>query len=69
MDVARSKGQMLRRRQLADELVALQTRCAPGAAGQRGAANIEQLKQEIQDLRERLVQAEEQLRKLESAGP
>ena len=66
MDLARSKGQMLRRRQLAQELAALQARCEPLPTEQSRAANIERLRHEIEDLRTALDQAEEQLRKLKS---
>ena len=68
MDLARSKGQMLRRRQLAGVLAALQARCEPVPMKQNRAANIERLEQEIRDLRTELDQAEEQLRKLKGEG-
>lgn len=71
MDTARAKGQMLRRRQLAEELDALQTRCAPHAQDPQRAADtlqVEQLEQEIRELRTRLEQAQEQLRKLKGEG-
>lgn len=68
METARAKGQMLRRQQLAEELVALQARCVPGAEDQHRAAAIEQLEQEIRDLRSRLEQAQAQLRKLKGEG-
>lgn len=64
MAVARSKGQMLRRRQLADELAALQARCDSAPVDQGRAARIESLEQEVKDLRSKLDQAEEELRKL-----
>jgi chaperonin cofactor prefoldin len=66
MDVARSKGQMLRRRQLAEALAALQARCETLAPQESRAANIERLEQEIRELRKELDHAEEQLRKLKS---
>ena len=66
MDLARSKGQMLRRRQLAEALAALQARCETLAPEQSRAANIERLEQEIRELRKELDHAEEQLRKLKS---
>ena len=66
MDLARSKGQMLRRRQLAGVLAALQARCETVPTKQSRAANIERLEQEIRDLRTELDQAEEHLRKLKS---
>ena len=68
VDAARAKGQMLRRQQLANELSALQTRCAAGAGDPQRAASIAQLEQEIQDLRARLEQAQAQLRKLKGEG-
>ena len=66
IDLARSKGQMLRRRQLAEALAALQTRCETVAPAQGRAARIERLEQEIRELRNELDHAEEQLRKLKS---
>ena len=70
MELAGSKGQMLRRRQLADALAALHARCqASSSQGQSRAANIERLEQEIQGLRKELDHAEEQLRKLKSETP
>lgn len=69
MDAARDKGQMLRRRQLAEELAALQARCIPGAEDQDRAAHIEQLEHEIRELRVRLEQAQAQLRKLKGEAP
>jgi len=68
MDVARSKGQMLRRRQLADTLFALQARCDLLTPEQSRAVNIEKLEHEIQDLRKALEHAEDQLRRLKSGG-
>ena len=66
IDLARSKGQMLRRRQLAEALVALQARCKTLSPEQSRAARIEALEQEIRDLRLELQRAEEQLRSLKS---
>lgn len=66
MDLARSKGQMLRRRQLAEALAALQARCETRTPEQSRAANIDRLEREIRELRKELEQAEEQLRKLKS---
>lgn len=66
MDLARSKGQMLRRRQLAEALAALQARCETLAPEQSRAADIERLEQEIRELRKELDHTEEQLRKLKS---
>jgi hypothetical protein len=62
MEVARSKGQMLLRRQLA----ALQSSCQPLAVDKGHTANIERLEKEVRALRAELEAAEEQLRKLKS---
>jgi hypothetical protein len=64
IDLARSRGQMLRRRELADALAALQVRCTAPAAPQGREARIERLEQEIRVLRSELEQAESQLRSL-----
>jgi chaperonin cofactor prefoldin len=69
MELARSKGQMLRRRQLAEALATLQARCETLAPEQSRAANIESLEKEIRELRKELDHAEEQLRKLKSEAP
>ena len=69
MELAHSKGQMLRRRQLAEALAALQARCENLAPAQSRAAKIERLDQEIRELREALARAEEQLQKLKSEAP
>ena len=66
IELARSKGQMLRRRQLAEALAALQARCETGSPAQGHSARIERLEQEIRELRKELDHAEEQLRKLRS---
>ena len=64
MEVARSKGQMLLRRQLADQLATLQSSCHPTAADESRAANIERLEKEVRVLRAELEAAEERLHKL-----
>lgn len=64
MDLAQSKGQMLRRRQLAEALAALKARCEALGPKQTRAANIERLEHEVRELRQELDHAEEQLRKL-----
>jgi hypothetical protein len=69
IDLARSKGQMLRRRQLAEALAALQTRCETSAPAQGRAARIERLEKEIRELQLELHRAEEQLRDLKSEAP
>jgi hypothetical protein len=69
IDLAHSKGQMLRRRQLAEALNALKARCETLVPEQDRAARVEKLEQEIRDLRLELDRAEEQLRKLKAHGP
>jgi septal ring factor EnvC (AmiA/AmiB activator) len=66
MELARSKGQMLHRRQLAETLAVVQARCENLSPAQRRAANIEKLEREIRELRKDLDHAEEELRKLRS---
>lgn len=69
IDLARSRGQMLRRQQLAEALNAVQARCkAPAPAGSR-AARIEKLEQDIRSLRTQLERAEDQLRQLKNESP
>lgn len=69
MDLARSRGQMLRRRQLAEALSALQARCKTVAPAKSREARIEKLEQEIRTLRSELDRAEEQLRSLKNESP
>jgi TolA-binding protein len=69
MDLARSRGQMLRRRQLAETLAALRTRCHGSEAQQSRAARIDKLEQEIRALRSELERAEDQLRDLRNQRP
>lgn len=66
IDLARSRGQMLRRQQLAEALSAVQARCkaVPGAPSR--AARIDKLEQEVRSLRSELDRAEEQLRRLKA---
>ena len=66
IELARSKGQMLRRQQLADALAALQTRCRTADPQQSRAARIDALELEIRGLRQELDRAEEQLRTLKN---
>jgi hypothetical protein len=68
IDLARSKGQMLRRRQLAEALTALQARCNTVAPQENRPARIEKLEHEIRELRLELERAESQLRELKQAG-
>ncbi|WP_084217446.1 DUF1090 family protein [Xenophilus azovorans] len=71
MQLARSRGQMLRRRQLADTLAALNARCDTLTAPQpqSRAAHIRKLEQEIEALQKALDLATEQLRQLRSEAP
>ena len=71
MDAARTKGQMLRRQQLANELAALQARCEQQqhATETDRVASIQKLEQQIKELRAQLAHAEEELRKLKSDAP
>lgn len=69
MDLARSRGQMLRRRQLAETLAALRTRCHGSEPQQSRAARIDKLEQEIRALRSELERAEDQLRDLRNQRP
>jgi len=69
MELARSRGQMLRRRQLAEALSALQARCRTMAPATSREARIEKLEQEIRTLRLELERAEEQLRSLKTESP
>lgn len=66
--LARSRGQMLRRQELAEALAALQVRCKRLTPAQSRAARIEKLEQEIRGLRLELDRAEEQLRELTRGG-
>lgn len=65
MAQARSRGQMLRRRELADTLSALQLRCQALAPVSR-EVRIEKLEHEIRTLRTELERAEAQLRSVKS---
>lgn len=68
MALARSRGQMLRRRELADTLSALQLRCQALAPASR-EVRIEKLEHEIRTLRTELERAEAQLRSVKSESP
>ncbi|WP_095947273.1 DUF1090 family protein [Variovorax boronicumulans] len=68
MALARSRGQMLRRRELADTLSALHQRCQALAPMSR-EARIEKLEREIRTLRTELERAEAQLRSVKSESP
>jgi septal ring factor EnvC (AmiA/AmiB activator) len=69
IDLARSRGQMLRRRQLAENLSALRTRCEASDPSMSRAARIDKLERDIQLLKAELEQAEEQLRELRNERP
>ncbi|MEJ7686328.1 MAG: DUF1090 family protein [Variovorax sp.] len=69
IDLARSKGQLLRQRQLAQQLTALQTRCGTLAPEEERAARAERLREEIRQLRLELDRAQEQLRRLRAEEP
>ena len=64
MDIARSRGRMLQRRQLAEQLVVLQARCGTLPPAQSREASISRLQGEIVELRRELDRAETELRKL-----
>ena len=68
MELARSKGQMLLRRQLADQLATLESGCQSFPADQSRLAKIERLEKEVRTLKAALETAEEQLRQLKSEG-
>ncbi len=68
IDLARSKGQLLRQRQLAQTLAALQTRCGTLGPEEDRAARIESLREEIRQLRLELDRAQEQLRRARAEG-
>lgn len=69
MDLARSRGQMLRRRQLAENLDALRARCRASEPPQSRAARIDKLEHDIRALRTELEHAEAQLRELKNERP
>ncbi|MGJ7542608.1 DUF1090 family protein [Variovorax sp. LT1R16] len=64
MEVAQARGRMLQRRQLADQLAAVQVRCGTLPPVQSREAGIARLQQEIAALRKELDRAETELRKL-----
>jgi hypothetical protein len=67
--LARSRGQMLRRRQLADALAALRKHCENLPPITDRATLIRRQDQEVQLLRAELERAEAYLRKLKAEGP
>ena len=66
MATARSKGQMLRRQRLENDLVALRAQCLQATAEPSREARIAQLEEEIRALQAQLGRAEEQLRRLKA---
>ena len=64
MDVARSRGRMLQRRQLAEQLLAVQARCGTLPQAQSIELQIESLQKEVLELRKELDRAEVELRRL-----
>ena len=64
MEVARSKGRMLLRQQLANQLAAMPANCSTTTAAPTRAARIAQLEGEISALTAELEAAERELRKL-----
>lgn len=69
MAQARARGQMLRRRELADTLAALEARCESATPVLSKAAQIQRLEQEIRALQQEIDHASEQLRKLRRETP
>lgn len=64
MDVARSRGRMLQRRQIAEELLAVQARCGTLPPARSVEMQIESLQKDILDMRKELDRAETELRRL-----
>lgn len=69
MDVARSKGQMLRRRELEQTFRALQSRCGDGSAQDDHRARVVRQENEVLQRRLELDRAEEELRRLRAERP
>jgi len=67
--LARSRGQMLRRRHLADALAALRKHCENLPPVKDRATLIERQDREVQQLRGELERAEAYLRKLKAESP
>jgi hypothetical protein len=64
MDIARARGRMLQRRQLATELEAVQARCGTLPPMQSREAHIDRLQSEIREMRKEIDRAETELRRL-----
>jgi len=67
--LARSRGQMLRRRQLAEALNSMQAHCASLVPVKDQAARIARQEQEVAHLRAELARAEAYLVKLKTGAP
>lgn len=67
MDVARSKGQMLRHRQLSDQRAALLKNCSLTAGSESPGARIKHLELRIVQLKGELTDAEAELERLRKA--
>lgn len=67
MEAARSKGQMLRHRQLADQRAALSARCPMPAPAANRAEQVQRLEQAIRQLKSELQKAEADLARLKLA--
>jgi len=64
MEIAQTRGRMLQRRQLSEQLAALQMRCGTLPPVQSREASIARLQREVAALRTELDRAETELRKL-----
>ena len=64
MDVARSRGRMLQRRQIAEELLSVQARCGALPPARSVEMQIESLQKDILEMRKELDRAETELRRL-----
>lgn len=64
MDIARSRGRMLQRRQIAEELLAVQARCGAIPPARSRALQIESLQKDILEMRKELDRAETELHRL-----
>lgn len=69
MDTARSKGQMLQRRRLAETLAQLEARCSAPTSAPSRAAEIQRLEDEVRTLQDALARAQERLRGLKGEAP
>ena len=67
IDVAQGRGRMLQRRQLAEQLEAVQKRCGTLPPVQSREESLTRLRKEILELRKELDRAETDLRRLQQA--